>query len=98
MGNFSISMFLGMGGVGGPLLGGFLNDAFGMESVFYVMAALSAFATLLVGISLPEAKRSTFTAPEGGDAIPLRESFRLPVMRGGSWSSPSSAPSGGGEA
>ncbi|MCT8336309.1 MFS transporter [Methanoculleus sp. Afa-1] len=79
MGNFSISMFLGMGM--GPLLGGFLNDAFGLDSVFYVMAALSAFATLLVGVSLPEAKSSTFTVPEG-DAVPLREIFRLPVMRG----------------
>jgi MFS family permease len=79
MGNFSISMFLGMGM--GPLLGGFLNDAFGIDSVFYVMAALSAFATLLVGVSLPEAKSGTFTVPEG-DAVPLREIFRLPVMRG----------------
>lgn len=79
MGNFSISMFLGMGM--GPLLGGFLNDAFGLDSVFYVMAALSAFATLLVGVSLPEAKSGTFTVPEG-DAVPLREIFRLPVMRG----------------
>ncbi|KLK89080.1 MFS transporter [Methanoculleus sediminis] len=79
MGNFSISMFLGMGM--GPLLGGFLNDAFGLDSVFYVMAALSAFATLLVGISLPEAKRGTFTVQEG-NTVPMREILMLPIMRG----------------
>src|SRR5690606_29127555 len=79
MGNFSISMFLGMGM--GPLLGGFLNDAFGLDSVFYVMAGLSAFATLLVGASLPEAKRSKFTVQEG-NAVPMREILTLPVMRG----------------
>jgi MFS family permease len=79
MGNFSISMFLGMGM--GPLLGGFLNDMFGINSVFYVMAVLSAFATLLVAISLPEARRSTFTVPEGA-SIPLRKIITLPVMRG----------------
>lgn len=79
MGNFSISMFLGMGM--GPLLGGFLNDMFGINSVFYVMAALSAFATLLVGISLPEAKRGTFTVP-GGTSVPLQEIVTLPAMRG----------------
>ncbi|WP_292518749.1 MFS transporter [Methanoculleus sp.] len=79
MGNFSISMFLGLGM--GPLLGGFLNDAFGMPSVFYVMAALSAFATLLVAISLPEAKPGMLTLPDG-QPIPMREIFRLPVMRG----------------
>ena len=79
MGNFSISMFLGMGV--GPLLGGFLNDTFGIDSVFYVMAALSAFATLLVGISLPETNRGKFTIQEG-DIVPMRETLRLPVMRG----------------
>lgn len=79
MGNFSISMFLGMGV--GPLLGGILNDTFGLDSVFYVMAALSAFATLLVGISLPETKRGKFTVSEES-TVPLREIFRLPVMRG----------------
>ncbi|WP_292366504.1 MULTISPECIES: MFS transporter [unclassified Methanoculleus] len=79
MGNFSISMFLGMGM--GPLLGGFLNDAFGLDSVFYVMAGLSAFATLLVGASLPEAKRSKFTVQEG-NTVPMREILTLPVMRG----------------
>ncbi|NQS77907.1 MAG: MFS transporter [Methanoculleus bourgensis] len=79
MGNFSISMFLGMGV--GPLLGGFLNDAFGMPSVFYVMAGLSAFATILVAISLPEAKPGSFRNPVD-DPAPMREVFRLPVMRG----------------
>ncbi|MDK2891391.1 MAG: transporter, family, multidrug resistance protein [Methanoculleus sp.] len=79
MGNFSISMFLGMGM--GPLLGGFLNDAFGLDSVFYVMAGLSAFATLLVGISLPEAKPGSFTVPDA-KPIPMRAIFTLPVMRG----------------
>ena len=79
MGNFSISMFLGMGM--GPLLGGFLNDAFGMPSVFYTMAGLSAFATLLVAISLPEA-RPGLSENLVEDPAPMREIVRLPVMRG----------------
>jgi len=79
MGNFSISMFLGMGV--GPLLGGFLNDAFGMSSVFYAMAGLSAFATLLVAISLPEARPGLSRNPVE-DPAPMREIVRLPVMRG----------------
>ncbi|NLM30223.1 MAG: MFS transporter [Methanomicrobiales archaeon] len=79
MGNFSISMFLGMGM--GPLLGGFLNDAFGMPSVFYAMAGLSAFATLLVAISLPEARPGLSRNPVE-DPAPMREIVRLPVMRG----------------
>ncbi len=79
MGNFSISMFLGMGV--GPLLGGFLNDAFGMPSVFYTMAGLSAFATLLVAISLPEA-RPGLSKNLVEDPAPMREIVRLPVMRG----------------
>ncbi|MCK9298977.1 MAG: MFS transporter [Methanoculleus sp.] len=79
MGNFSISMFLGLGT--GPLLGGFLNDAFGMDSVFYAMAAFSALATLLVAVSLPEAKRSKFTVPDV-EPTPMREIFELPTMRG----------------
>ncbi|MCM2465408.1 MFS transporter [Methanoculleus oceani] len=79
MGNFSISMFLGMGV--GPLLGGFLNDAFGMDSVFYAMAGLSAFATLLVGVSLPEAKPGSFTVPDG-KPVPMGSVLTLPSMRG----------------
>ena len=79
MGNFSISMFLGMGV--GPLLGGFLNDAFGMPSVFYVMAGLSAFATLLVAVSLPETKPGDPALPDA-PSPPMRALLTLPVMRG----------------
>jgi len=79
MGNFSISMFLGMGM--GPLLGGFLNDTFGMPSVFYAMAGLSAFATLLVAISLPEAKPGGFALPDA-PSTPMPALITLPVMQG----------------
>ena len=79
MGNFSISMFLGMGV--GPLLGGFLNDTFGMPSVFYAMAGLSAFATLLVAISLPEAKPGRFALPDA-PSTPMPALITLPVMQG----------------
>jgi len=72
-------MFLGMGV--GPLLGGFLNDAFGMDSVFYTMAALSVFATVLVAMYLPEARRASSTIAEVEPA-PISEIFRLPIMRG----------------
>jgi MFS family permease len=80
MGNFSISMFLGLGM--GPLLGGFLNDTFGMDSVFYVMAALSAFATLLVAVSLPETKPRLPALPGGEHTRLLPAISTLPVMRG----------------
>lgn len=80
MGNFSISMFLGMGV--GPLLGGFLNDTFGMDSVFYVMAALSAFATLLVAVSLPETKPRLPAIPGGNHTRLFAAVSTLPVMRG----------------
>jgi MFS transporter, DHA1 family, multidrug resistance protein len=79
MGNFSISMVLGMGV--GPLLGGFLNDTFGMPSVFYAMAGLSAFATLLVAISLPEAKPGRFALPDA-PSTPMPALIKLPVMQG----------------
>ena len=79
MGNFSISMFLGMGV--GPLLGGFLNDTFGMPSVFYAMAGLSAFATLLVAISLPESRSGRFALPDA-PSTPMPALIKLPVMQG----------------
>lgn len=52
MGTFNISLFLGMGA--GPILGGFLKDAFGFSSVFYAMAGLSFLAFLITLFLLPE--------------------------------------------
>ncbi len=83
MGNFSISMFLGMGA--GPFLGGLLNDTFGMSSVFYVMAALSAFSTFLVAVSLPEARPGVFRLPRQGrganPTMSMRSILTMPGMR-----------------
>jgi len=52
MGNFNVALFLGFGT--GPLLGGFVLDAVGMASVFYLMGGLSFVALLLVIFFLPE--------------------------------------------
>ncbi|MDD5418977.1 MAG: MFS transporter [Methanomicrobiaceae archaeon] len=78
MGNFSISLFLGMGA--GPLLGGLLNDTFGLASVFYMMAGLSAFACILVGSSLPAAAGRPI--PAGGELPSFRDVLSLGSMRG----------------
>ena len=81
MGNFSISLFLGLGT--GPFLGGFLNDTFGFASVFWVMAALSVFSALLILILLPPfagpgpASQSTAVEP-----VSLRKALQNPWMRG----------------
>lgn len=76
MGNFSISLFLGMGA--GPLLGGLVNDSFGMASVFYMMAGLSAFALALVALSLPEMKQP-FPLAASPPAL-LRSVLQVPGM------------------
>lgn len=54
MGTFNISLFLGMGA--GPILGGFLNDAFGISAAFYAMAGLSFLAFLITLFLLPDKK------------------------------------------
>jgi len=78
MGNFSISLFLGMGA--GPFLGGLLNDTFGLASVFYMMAGLSGFSFLLVLSSLPET-RGTLELKRAPPAS-FAKAVQLPSMRG----------------
>ena len=51
MGTFTISFFLGMGF--GPLLGGIVKDMSGIESVFYLMTAFSAFSFAICLLFLP---------------------------------------------
>ena len=56
MGTFSVALFLGMGA--GPFLGGILNDAFGISSVFYAMSCLTAASFLITLFLLPDIKNS----------------------------------------
>lgn len=51
MGTFTISFFLGMGF--GPFIGGVVRDMAGMESVFYLMTAFSAFSFAVSILFLP---------------------------------------------
>ncbi len=53
MGSFNTSLFLGLGC--GPLIGGVVLDAVGIEMVFLLMAALSGVAFLICLAFLPEA-------------------------------------------
>ncbi len=55
MGYFNATFLVGWGC--GPLMGGILNDHFGMDSAFYVMGGLNALAFLGVSIFLPEVVR-----------------------------------------
>jgi len=51
MGLLNVAIFSGIGG--GPVLGGFFSDLWGMASAFYAMAALSFFAFGLVLFRMP---------------------------------------------
>ena len=52
MGYFNVSRFLGMGL--GPMLGGSLNDAYGINSAFYALSALTALTFVFVLFFLKE--------------------------------------------
>jgi len=56
MGTFNMALFLGMGA--GPFLGGLLNQSFGIASVFYAMAGLTAIAFLITLLFLPDLRYS----------------------------------------
>jgi len=73
LGTFNIALFLGMGS--GPFLGGALNDALGINAVFYSMAALTAFAFLTCLFFLPPSTRgrSTGEKPRKSWATILRD-------------------------
>ena len=82
MGNFSISLFLGMGV--GPVMGGLLNDTLGFASVFWVMAALSIFAALLILVLLPPVIRpgsGSVPAPATAQGAGLRMALQNPWMK-----------------
>ena len=64
MGMLNIAIFIGIGG--GPLLGGFFSDFWGMASAFYAMAGLSFMALLLVLFQMPALKEKENNRPRPG--------------------------------
>lgn len=59
MGTFNMSLFLGMGM--GPLLGGVITDAFGINATFYCLSVLSCISGIIALLLLPQQR----TIPEG---------------------------------
>ncbi len=78
MGTFNMSLLLGMGS--GPFLGGILNDSFGIASVFYAMAGLTAIAFLITLIFLPDMRFSGTS--KTNNPVPFKEIIKNNVMRG----------------
>jgi MFS family permease len=71
MGLLNIAIFSGIGC--GPLLGGVFTDLWGMAAAFYVMAALSFLALLLVLLQLPA---TPVSARRSGPPVGLFKSIR----------------------
>lgn len=78
MGTFNMALLLGMGA--GPFLGGLLNESFGIASVFYAMAGLTAIAFLITLVFLPDMRYSGITKMD--DPIPFKEIIKNNVMKG----------------
>lgn len=78
MGTFNMALLLGMGS--GPFLGGILNESFGIGSVFYAMAGLTAIAFLITLIFLPDMRYSG--TRKMGNPISFREIIKNNVMKG----------------
>lgn len=79
MGNFNVSRFIGLGL--GPLLGGVLNDAYGIDAAFYALSGITGLVFLLALFFLPEGEAFT------GKRKQLKQSsfktiLQLKVMRG----------------
>lgn len=55
----------------GPLVGGWLSDAYGMESSFYLMGALNAAAFLAVLVLLPEARPTAHAQQQSSSYLVL---------------------------
>jgi len=79
IGYFNVSRFLGLGM--GPLLGGVLNDAYGIDSAFYALTSVTALAFLLALFFLPEDK-FYLQQNNGKGNHSYKGLLKLKVMRG----------------
>lgn len=79
MGYFNVSRFLGMGM--GPLLGGALNDSFGIDSAFYALSAVTALAFFLTLFFLQE-EETFLKSPKEKPQSSYKKLLQVKVMRG----------------
>lgn len=76
MGTFNMALFLGIGI--GPVLGGLLNDTFGLDSAFYAMAGLSLIAFFIALFLLPD----KMTPRRTESPVSFREIFKNNIIKG----------------
>ncbi len=76
MGTFNMALFLGIGI--GPVLGGLLNDVFGLASAFYAMAGLSLMAFFIALFLLPD----KMTPRRTESPVSFREIFKNNIVKG----------------
>ncbi len=79
MGNFNVSRFVGLGL--GPLLGGVLNDAYGIDAAFYALSGITGLVFFLALFFLPEEVSFTGKHKPSKQAS-FKEILQLKVMRG----------------
>lgn len=75
VGTFQFSLFLGMGL--GPIIGGTLNDAFGMNANFLALGAMAGLAALMSFFGIKESKPVVKAAPP-----PLLSTLKIPTISG----------------
>jgi len=83
MGIFGTALFLGLGL--GPLMGGYLTDAYNIRTPFYAMAALLAVSFILVLLLLPRRKGSPASYKKNDSEAakrPIKEALRSDLMKG----------------
>lgn len=76
---FMMSMYLGM--ASGPFLGGILNESYGINVAFYIMAAFAALALLLLIIFVPKIpSRSRKNQAGWGSMLALLKDNRMKAV------------------
>ncbi len=80
MGYFNTSFFLGMGL--GPFIGGFLNDAFSMNSAFYAMTILATLSLLIIIFALPEESARLLEKAEHKKEISFKKLLNNDLIKG----------------
>lgn len=79
MGYFNVARFFGMGL--GPMLGGSLNDLYGIDTAFYVLSALTALTFVFVIIFLDN-EPTPFQKQKANTKQSYKKIWNIKIMRG----------------